>query len=156
MVSDTLCIDCRGCAQIPDVKSPDCIRCMVHNISQYGNAERIRMRTGRDLEISGVATELLCDLAFVDRSSQVVGRSENNRSCSNCDYSCEKIFDLAWQGFPDPYFEAARGRLLEFRPVERECATCIQKTYRALDQSELGLNNIKKRVSVLAIRGGGV
>lgn len=151
---DTLSIDCRNCMCVPEIRSAECIRCIVSAISEHGNAERIRLRTGRDLEISGPSAEILCELAFVDRSANTMNSSSGRRGCANCQFSCRNVFNVAWQGFPDPYFEAAREMLLSFRAEDQECASCMQRTYRALDQAELGLKNIKKKVSTLAARGG--
>jgi len=154
IIGETLCIDCRKCLQIPDIRSSDCVRCIVYNISKCGNSERIKLRTSKDVEISGIAAEILCDMAFLDRSAHTISRSEKSHSCNNCEFSCVNIFNVAWQGFPDPFFESARGKLLTFRPTNRDCDICLQKTYRALDQAELGLNNIKKKVSLEAAKTG--
>ncbi|MFA6952678.1 MAG: hypothetical protein WCQ23_06425 [Candidatus Methanomethylophilaceae archaeon] len=150
---DVLCIDCRDCRAVPEIRSPDCIRCIVRCISQSGNAERIKLRTSRDLEISGPAAEILCELSFLDRTADNMNGHNKPRSCANCEYSCDRIFDIAWQGFPDPYFESARGKLMRFRAEDQMCSTCLQKTYRALDQAELGLKNIKKKAALTAARG---
>lgn len=154
MEGDTLCIDCRNCMCVPEVKSAECIRCIVSAISECGNSERIRLRTGRDMEISGPSAAILCELAALDRSANVMNGFGRERGCANCEFSCRNVFNVAWQGFPDPFFEAARNKLMSFRAEDPECATCMQRTYRALDQAELGLNNVKKKVTMLAARGG--
>jgi len=152
---DVLSINCRKCSKVPDCRSPVCLKCIVHHISQEGNAGRIRLRTSRDLELFGPAAEVLCEMAALYRSTTLC-TNLGGRSCSDCDNSCRKIMEIAWAGFPDPKFDSARGRLVSFRPVDGKCNNCIQKTYRALDQAELGMNNLKKRISFEAARTGGV
>jgi hypothetical protein len=155
LVEDVLSINCRKCSKVPNVRSPFCMKCMIHHISQQGNAERIRLRTSKDLEIFGSAAETLCEMAVFYRSSNIGGGS-NGKSCADCAYSCPKIMEIIWSGFPDPNFDSARGRMASFRPSDNGCNSCIQRTYRAIDQTELGINNLKKKVSIEAVRTGGI
>lgn len=156
LADDVLRIDCRGCSKAPDIRSTDCVRCIVTNITEYGNAGRIRLRTSRDLEIYGPAAEMFCELAMLYRSTLPFSSQNKQRSCSDCSNSCSRIMDMVWAGFPDPNFDSARGRLMAFRPTGSECNSCIQRTYRALEQTELGVNNLRKRISVEAARKGGI
>ncbi|MDR2845908.1 MAG: hypothetical protein LBV63_01340 [Candidatus Methanoplasma sp.] len=156
IVDDVLCMDCRSCTHVPEVRSNDCIRCIIAHISQHGNANKVKLRTSRDLELSGFAVEILCEMASLDRSSNSLSRSERSHACSGCSCSCAKVFNVAWAGFPDPYFDAARSKLMNFKPSSRECEVCVQKTYRSLDQSELGLKNIKRKTALEVARTGGV
>jgi hypothetical protein len=64
--------------------------------------------------------------------------------------------EVVWSGFPDPNFDSARGRLAAFHPTDGRCNSCIQKTYRALDQAEHGIKNMKKRISIEEARTGGI
>lgn len=155
LIDDVLCIDCRCCRKVPDVKTIECMRCMVANISEYGNAGRIRLRTSRDLELSGPAAEMMCELAMLCRSTMPFSINDS-RSCNDCNNSCGRVMEIIWSGFPDPNFDSARGRLTSFRPSKGECNTCIQRTYRALDQTELGFNNLRKKISMEIARNGGV
>lgn len=150
---DVLSIDCRTCPYVPEMRSSECVRCVVHWISECGNPERIRLRTSRDLEISGTAAEILCDMASLDRSISLPGPA-TGRSCSGCPYTYQRIIDIAWQGFPDPFFESARNALMMFRAEDPECTNCIQKSYRALDQAEINLKNIRNKVRKSIARGG--
>ncbi len=154
VIDDVLCIDCRRCTSRPDIKSQGCVRCVVGQITVQGNIERIRLRTSRDLEISGKTVESLCELAFLDRSIRNMSTSASTRSCNGCDYSLMKVFDIAWKGFPDPYFEAAREHLMKFRAEDDACAACLQRTYRALDQAERGLSGIIRGLSSKVGTGG--
>ena len=153
---DVLSISCRKCSKVPDLRSPVCMKCMIHHVSQQGNAGRIRLRTSRDLEVFGSAAEVLCELAVFYRSTALNTSGANGRTCSDCANSCQKIMEIIWAGFPDPKFDSARGRLMSFHPAESKCNSCIQKTYRALDQAELGMNNLKKKVIIEAARKGGI
>ncbi|MDR1404359.1 MAG: hypothetical protein LBJ20_02165 [Candidatus Methanoplasma sp.] len=156
LMDDVLCIDCRGCRKIPDVRSSECLRCIVSNISQQGNASRIRLRTSRDLELFGPATDALCEMAILYQSMMPVGKNGCKKTCSECINSYQKVSEIIWSGFPDPNFDSARGRLGSFRTQNAECSACMQKTYRALDQAELGIENIRKKVSVEVARLGDI
>ena len=152
---DVLLINCRKCSSVPDFRSTGCVRCMMHHISKQGSAERIRLRTSKDIEIFGSAAETLCELAHLYRSTSLQVSKEGDRSCSECINSCPKIMEIVWSGFPDPNFDSARGRLASFRPSDIRCNTCIQRTYRAIEQTEHGVNKLKKRISIEAARTGG-
>ena len=156
MSEDILCIDCRGCDKAPSVRSQSCIRCMINNLSVSGSAGRIKLRTSRDLELSGPATELLSDLASIKRTADNLQMYRSSRSCAGCDRSCERVMSSAWEGFPEPYFDVARKRLMISGPSNPSCNTCIQKTYRVLDQTELGIENIRKKISTEITKAGGI
>jgi len=155
IAEDVLSINCRNCSKVPDVRSPGCMRCIIFHISRNGNAERIRLRTSRDLELFGPATEILCEMA-VFYGSVNTNKSNSGRSCSDCSNSHSKIMEILWSEFPNPNFDSARGRLMSFRPEDSRCNLCIQKTYRALDQAEHGMNNLKKKITLETARTGGV
>ncbi|MDR0309591.1 MAG: hypothetical protein LBH88_02390 [Candidatus Methanoplasma sp.] len=153
---DVLSINCRKCSKVPDFRSPECMKCIMHHISQQGNAGRIRLRTSKDLELFGPAAETLCEMAALYRPAAYGGSQGGSRACSDCSSSCSKVMEIVWSGFPDPNFDSARGRLASFRPTESGCNTCLQRTYRALDQAELGMNNLRKKISIETARTGGV
>jgi len=154
LTEDVLSINCRRCNKVPDVRSPGCLRCMIHHVSQHGSAGRIRLRTSKDLELFGPAADAICELAVFYRSA-APGMSNGSKSCSNCSNSYPRIMEVVWSGFPDPNFDSARGRLMSFRPADNRCNHCIQKTYRALEQTEHGINNLKKKMSIETARTGG-
>ena len=154
LADDVLSINCRRCEKVPDFRAPGCMKCIIRHISQQGSAGRIRLRTSRDLELFGPAADVLCELAvFYGFTSLGAGRG---KSCSDCANSCPRIMEIVWSGFPDPNFDSARGRLAAFRPADNGCAACVKRTYRALDQAEHGMNNLKKRISTEAARTGGI
>lgn len=152
---EVLSINCRKCDMAPDFRSPNCLKCIIYHISQQGNAGRIRLRTSRDMELFGPAAEILCELSVFYRSTALDIRKGDGRPCADCGNSCSKIMSIVWSGFPDPSFDSARGRLATFHPSDGKCSACIQKTYRALDQAELGINNLKKKISIESARTGG-
>lgn len=150
---DTLCIDCGGCGQVPDIRSGECVRCVVGRISALGNADRIRLRAGRDLEVFGDAAEVLCDLASLDRLVRGAASSTGLR-CGACEHSCKRIVEEVWEDFPEPRFGGVRGRLMGFRAEDRRCVDCIQATYRLLDQAEIGLEEIRRKTLRTGNTGG--
>ena len=155
LTEDVLSINCRKCSKVPDVKSQGCLRCMIHHVAQQGSAGRIRLRTSKDLELFGPAAEAICELAVFYRPAAPCTNG-GGKSCSNCNNSFQNVMGIVWSGFPDPNFDSARGRLMSFHPADSRCNHCIQKTYRALDQMEHGINNLKKKISIEAARTGGV
>jgi len=155
LTEDVLSINCRGCTKAPDFTSPGCMRCIIFHISQLGSAGRIRLRTSKDMELFGPAADTLCELAGFYRSPSFSMNKGNSRACSSCDHSCQKIMEIVWSGFPDPNFESARSRLMSFHQTDSRCNICIQKSYRALDQAELGMRNLKKKISLETARTGG-
>jgi hypothetical protein len=155
MDEEVLCIDCRNCNQLSDPKSMPCINCMISSISELGNAERIKLRSGRDTEISGRAAEIFCELTDVTRFSDLKVDPVRGRSCAGCEYSPERILDLVQADFPDLSFEQVRSKLMVFRPEGHECSLCLQKTYRMLDQVELSMEKIRKKVFLESERNGG-
>ena len=155
MCDDTLHIECRKCKRAPNIRSSECMGCMVDCITECGNADRIRLRTSRDLELSGQAAELLCELAGIRMFAKSVHRGLKGRNCAGCEHSCERVLASAWSGFPEPSFDTARNGLMKFSPSSPACSNCIQKSYRILDQTELNMGNFRKKVSLEVARKGG-
>lgn len=143
---DVLSINCRDCGRVPDPASAECIRCIVAEIKSNGCASRIRLRTGSDIEISGPAAEMLCELSFTDGLSASM-KTCGKRKCRSCGYSPERILGIARESFPVPDFAGARGRLMSFRPNDELCGICVQRTYRSLDQAELSMSELSDRIS---------
>jgi len=154
LTEDVLSINCRICSKVPDIGSSGCMRCMIHHISQQGSAGRIRLRTSKDLELFGPAADALCELAVFYGSA--ANNNNGSKSCSDCNNSCHKIMEALWSGFPEINFDSARGRLMSFHPADSRCNLCIQKTYRALDQTEHSMKALKKKISIETARMGGI
>jgi hypothetical protein len=145
-------IDCHGCAQLPDVGSPMCVRCIVNAVAELGGADRIQLRTGKDTEISGVAAELLCDLASVNRVSL---DGNGDRRCAICSRAPQRVMAAAWTDFPDPSFAAAREGLYTAPGDGLGCAACLQRTHSALVMAERNMDRVKKKAAELAVNRGG-
>ncbi len=149
---DVLSIDCRECGRIPDASCAECIRCIITEMKKHGCVERVRMRTGRDIEVSGPVVEILCELTFIDKSSSAI-RTKKKGRCRSCNYSGDKIIEIAWESFPSPDFAGARGKLMSFKTGRNVCDICVQKTYRALDQAELSISELSDKASLLSNGG---
>lgn len=145
MDCDVLSINCRSCGNIPDPATPECMKCIVTEIKSKGCSSRIRLRTGNDIEISGPAAEMLCELSFADNLSSPV-KNVGGRKCRSCNYAPEKILNVARAAFPIPDFAGARGRLMSFRPGNEICGICVQRTYRTLDQAELSMSELSGKI----------
>lgn len=149
--SDTLCIDCKGCQQIPDAGSPVCINCVCSAVFRHGTADRIKLSAGKDTEISGPAAEIICELAQIGKPVSVV---PDGRKCAKCPRSPERLFDAVWSEFPDPSFGSAYARLYVDGREPPECAACMQRTYSMLKSSEDEMGKIKEKTSDLAKNKG--
>jgi hypothetical protein len=156
IIEDTLCINCRDCKSAPNIRSAECMKCMVNGIAIQGNVDKIKLRTSKDMELSGQAVEILCDIANTRRYALLYHEQSSSRACSGCDHSRKKILDIAWMSFPEPNFDTARNKLMTSNSSESSCSLCIQKTYRTVDQAELGMENIRKKVSTEVARTRGL
>ncbi len=148
MDRDVLNINCRICGRVADPAAAECIKCIVTEIKSRGCASRIRLRSGSDIEISGSAAEMLCELSFVDGLS-VDMKTGGKMKCKSCGYSPEKILGIARGSFPVPDFAGARSRLMSFKSGDELCGICIQRTYRSLDQAELSVSELSEKISSL-------
>lgn len=154
MKDGILIIECKGCDRVPEMRTAECIRCVVRNISIHGCGGRIRLRTFNDMELCDKAVKVLCELSQIETSVKNLRSVDRMRSCAACEHSCVKAFDIAWQGFPDPYFDAARKSLMGFRAEDKECVSCLGRTYRALDQVELEIRELQRKVVATYMDGG--
>lgn len=140
-------INCRGCERYTDCCSPDCISCMCEAIAKNGTAEKIRLESAKDTEISGRAAELVCDLARINRPLILMPKG---RKCAKCPRHPEAIISSTWAEFPDPHFRNACSRLYSDRNDGPECAVCLQKTYTALNSADAEMERIRTKVTDLA------
>ena len=145
--SGNLVVHCGGCDQVPDAGSPVCVRCIASAVSSEGTAEKIRLKAGRDTEISGGAAEILCDLALLRRASLP---TNGTRKCSVCSRSPVKVMGDAWADFPEPSFAAACDRLYALADDSPECTACLQRTHTALRAAEDSMARVKDKASKLA------
>ena len=135
-----LIIECGDCEYLPEPGSKECMRCMVDRMSESGGADRIILRTGRDLEISGESGQTIRKLASIKRNSCSVVR--NKGRCKRCPSQRNRVMETAWKDFPYPNYYGAR-ELLEDSDDE-VCSKCIASTERVLSQMESDIEDIRK------------
>ncbi len=128
---DLLVIDCRGCAYAPVPGSNECLRCMVRCMCDAGSADRVVLRTGRDIEISGKAGRLVKDAASAMRWSIPIAKPKGR--CRMCPASRDAVVRAAWERFPDAPDGSVRAMLSDI-PDRDGCAECAAGTARILDQ----------------------
>ena len=144
--SNTLCVNCRGCDQFPDSCSQVCISCICEAIASNGTAERIRLVSSKDIEISGGTAELICSLARIRRP---LLNTPKGRQCSRCPRSPMAILDATWSDFPDPDFKRACARLYSDSNDGPECIACMQRTYNAISATEKEMDSIRSKAKEL-------
>lgn len=149
--NNTLTISCEGCENLPDACGRNCINCICDAIVREGTAERIRLLSGRDIDISGASAEILCDLAKVNRPITVI---PSGRRCLRCPRSPAKVLEGVWAEFPDPSFTSACARLYTDSRDGPECNACMQRTYNALTMAETEMRAIREKAESI-VRGAG-
>lgn len=128
---DLLVIDCRGCAYAPVPGSNECLRCMVRSMCGAGSADRVVLRTGRDIEISGRAGRAVKEAASAMRWSIPIAKPKGR--CRMCPASRDSVVRAAWDRFPDGPDGTVRAMLTDI-PDREGCAECVSGTARVLDQ----------------------
>lgn len=134
---DALVIDCRDCDVTPVPGSDECIRCMVGCASSVTGTERVILRTGRDIEISGMAGEAVRKAASMRRWSMADGKLP--MYCRSCRSSRREVMDAVWEAFPKGAVAEGRMMLNRDRPDRDGCDMCLARTSAALDQIEADL-----------------
>ncbi|MBE6520683.1 MAG: hypothetical protein E7Z68_06170 [Thermoplasmata archaeon] len=145
-----LIINCSRCMYAPDPGTAECIRCMVATMCSVGSTDRIVLRTGKDMEISGRSGKIVKDTASVMRWS--FPQEEEKGRCRMCELSRKKVMDDVWDSFPKDTIVSAEARLQGKHPQGKDCDMCILRTRRALEQIDLGLKDISERMSEAAGR----
>ncbi len=140
--SNTLCINCRGCGHYPDSCSPVCISCICEAVDANGTAERIRLVSTKDTEITGGTAELICSLARIRRP---LVATPGRRQCTRCSRSPDAILNTTWSEFPDPDFRKACARLYSDSRDGPECIACMQRTYNAIITAEKEMDSIRSK-----------
>jgi len=140
---DALVIGCMDCGYAPEPGSKECMRCMVDRMAEAGGANRIVLRTGRDLEISGESGQAIKRMASMRRCSTSLTRDKGR--CKRCPMHRNRVMDAAWQDFPYPNYLGARS-LLDGAGGDEMCVRCTASTMRALAQMESDLEDIRKRL----------
>lgn len=138
---DALVIGCLDCDYAPEPASKECLKCIVDRMSKSGGAKRIVLRTGKDIEISGLSGQIIRSISSMKRCSCSVVR--NKGRCKRCPSSRDKAMEALWNDFPYPNYSAARGCLEESGPYD-VCERCIASTQRTIMQIESDLEEIRK------------
>ncbi len=141
----TLVINCSQCIYAPDPGTAECIRCMVSTMCSVGSTDRIVLRTGKDMEISGHSGRVVKDTASVMRWS--FPQEEEKGRCRMCELSRKKVMDEVWDSFPNEAIVSAEARLQGKHPQGKDCDMCILRTRRALEQIDMGLKDIEERMT---------
>jgi len=143
--SDALVIDCRSCGFAPEPASRECFRCMVDSMSCAGGTERIIMRTGKDIEVSGTSGEVIRRIASLKRWS--IPMQDGNRECRRCDTSRKEVFSKLWENFPDLDFQSAM-ESLESGGDKEDCSMCLRSSRRALEQLRIDMDSVNDLMKV--------
>ncbi len=141
----SLMMNCSGCRYAPDPGTAECLKCMVSTMCSVGSSDRIVLRTGRDVEISGRSGKAVKDTASVMRWSRP--QEEERGRCRVCELSRRKVMEEVWDSFPDDSVAAAEARLGGKRPSGKDCDMCVLRTRRALEQIDRGLREIADRMA---------
>ena len=147
---ETLIINCSRCRFSPDPGTAECIGCMVRTMCSVGSSDRIVLRTGKDVEISGRSGKAIKDTASVMRWS--MPQEEPRGRCSMCDLSRGQVVKAVWDRFPSDGLGMAHATLQGKRPPGKDCEGCVLRTRRALEQIEAGLKEVTERMSDLSRR----
>ncbi len=144
MDGNAMVIDCLGCGFTPEPASKECLRCMVNNMSELGGAERIILRTGKDIEISGKTTNVIRNISSLRRWSLP---PENDAfRCKRCNVSRAVVMNDLWDEFPELPFADMMSRL-DQEGQNEECSDCIRSSIIALEQLQSDIDRIVGNMS---------
>ncbi len=140
IIGDALIIDCRRCRLAPVPGTSECISCMVASMCRAGSADRVVLRTGRDMEISGKAGRILKEAASLRRWS--IPAEAPPARCRGCAVSRHEVMSRAWDRFPDPVEPSVKASLVRDVPARDGCAECASGTMKALEHMERGVGSL--------------
>ncbi len=141
--SGAVVIRCRGCSRRPSATDQACIRCMAAAVSLQGDADRIRMSGGKDVEVTGRTAQAVCLMSLL-LSSPV--EDPDRPKCSDCPRRPSMVLEAAMQDFPEPSFQRARVLALKRPDDEPECTACLQMSSSILTASEEVMDRIREIV----------
>jgi len=141
---DALVIGCHGCRYSPDPASDECLTCMVDSMSRMSGCERIILRTGKDIEISGKSGNTVRRIASIKRWS--VPMTSSSFKCRKCGRSRAAVMDRIWKRFPELDFDNIY-TMLDTKPPEPECSKCLKATRKAVEQMESDLESVRKSIT---------
>ena len=140
LTGDLLTIDCRGCGYAPVPGSKECLGCMVERMCETGGADRLVLRTGKDIEISGKAGRAVKEAASLRRWS--LPHDVPTGRCRTCPVSRREIMSRAWERFPEGMTDGLAEQVVSQVPDRDGCRGCIEATVRALVQLDEGMAGI--------------
>ena len=141
---DVLIIPCVDCDFAPEPGSKECFRCMVSSMTECGGADRIILRAGIDIEVSGESGKIVRSIASLRRWSSPI--SEAGRRCRRCSRHRGIVIERLWEGFPDLGFEEAYGELHNGM-IDGECENCVRSTMKTLQHIESEIGSIRNRMA---------
>jgi hypothetical protein len=114
------------------------------NMSELGGADKIILRTGRDLEISGRTAMALRNLASLRRWS--IPSEKDPRQCRRCNCSRSVVMVDLWDTFPEMQFSDTYTRLDQDGRND-ECHNCLRSSINAVEQLESDIDRIARNLS---------
>ncbi|MBQ8179679.1 MAG: hypothetical protein IJ026_04460 [Candidatus Methanomethylophilaceae archaeon] len=141
---DTIVLDCTGCRYAPVPGSCECAGCMVRSMIEHGARERVVLRDGTDLEVSGAAGRALSEVASIARRNRP-GTPATGR-CRGCGAERSAVIARVWATFPGDGMRCAR-EMLGGACDGPGCAGCVEGTRTVLDWIEAGIRRVTEGMS---------
>ncbi|WII07408.1 hypothetical protein PED39_07400 [Methanomassiliicoccales archaeon LGM-RCC1] len=143
IIRDSLIIDCSKCELVPEAGSNECFRCMVDRMSRYGSADRIILRTGRDLEVSGRSSAVIKNISSLKRWT--TSGEMMDRACRKCSQNRLAVMNVVWKDFPCMEFTKAK-QMLTLSDADDKCSRCMRASVAAIEQLEEDMHAITRRM----------
>lgn len=140
---DSLIIHCSKCELVPEAGSEECFRCMVDRMSRYGSADRIILRTEKDLEVSGRSNTVIKNISSLKRwttSGELM-----DHACRKCSQNRLAVMNVVWKDFPHLEFFKAK-QMLNPSDGDDKCSRCMRASVAAIDQLEKDMLTITGRM----------
>ena len=144
MDGDTMIINCLDCGFTPEPGTKECFRCMVNNMSELGGSDRIILRAGKDMEISGRSGYLIRDIASMRRWS--IPLDNGKGKCRKCVCSRKEVMLNLWDSFPEMEFTHAYSTLDQDGHSDG-CDNCIKASIRAVEQLEEDMERLRQSLA---------
>lgn len=142
-------IDCRGCMNEPDLGDVGCMRCVCGMIRDFGEPERIFLRTGTEMEYSGEAVNILREISDVFCRSSA-GRT--GRKCSQCILSKDSLESEKWADFSIENIDSIIDSLQSVYVECSRCGECTADAVRYFTILRAKLESISKEAAMAAYR----
>ena len=141
---NALVILCKDCEYTPEPASRECLRCMVERMSELGGSDRIILRTGKDVEISGRSGNLIRNLSSLRRWSMPA--ESTGYRCRRCNCSRSSVMRDLWDEFPEMGFPDMKYRLNQ-EGLDGDCRECIRSSIIAVEQLQSDIDRIVSGMS---------